>query len=279
MGSSIVFNYFWGVLLSRKQKNRLFLIIGIVCNLLLLGYFKYSNFFIENINALFGLGFNEKNIILPLAISFFTFQQIAYLVDAYRNETHEYDFLQYTLFVTFFPQLIAGPIVHHKEMLPQFTVDLANRINAKNLLLGISVFCEPDGCVSCHFFAFVLEQDICNTYGVGKIYRIIITGKWAPLRSYIPWHVPVSIFFEVEIQVIVRMFLNCIASQLPDFTDQPACGTFQIVSQHGISKFGGSEWKDHPEQNDHHNEFNQGVTFWIWHMGSSGYSLQINYMY
>ena len=140
MISSIVFNYFWGMLLSRKQKNHLFLIIGIACNLFLLGYFKYSNFFIENINALFGLGFNEKNIILPLAISFFTFQQIAYLVDAYRNETHEYDFLQYTLFVTFFPQLIAGPIVHHKEMLPQFTVDLANRINAKNLLLGISVF-------------------------------------------------------------------------------------------------------------------------------------------
>ena len=139
IGFSIFFNYFLGLKLA-KQPNKVALIVGIIVNLGFLGYFKYTNFFLSNISALAGLGFNEVHIILPLALSFFTFQQIAYLIDAYRGETHEYDFLQYTLFVTFFPQLIAGPIVHHKEMLPQFTKDIASRINSTNLVIGIAVF-------------------------------------------------------------------------------------------------------------------------------------------
>jgi alginate O-acetyltransferase complex protein AlgI len=77
---------------------------------------------------------------LPLAISFFTFQQITYLVDAYRGETREYHFLHYALFVTFFPQLIAGPIVHHREMLPQFARNTLYRLNAEHLAVGITIF-------------------------------------------------------------------------------------------------------------------------------------------
>ena len=83
----------------------------------MLGYFKYTDFLIENFNLAFNSNAELLNLALPLAISFFTFQQIAYLVDSYRQETKEYDFLNYALFVTFFPQLIAGPIVHHKEMM------------------------------------------------------------------------------------------------------------------------------------------------------------------
>ena len=136
---SMLFNYYTGVQLSYRQ-NRLLLGVAIAVNLGLLGYFKYANFFVENISDLAGLDWNIEHIVLPLAISFFTFQQIAYLVDAYRRETSEYNFLHYALFVSFFPQLIAGPIVHHKEMLPQFIRETARSIEYRHLAIGISVF-------------------------------------------------------------------------------------------------------------------------------------------
>ncbi len=116
------------------------LITGIVINLGLLGYFKYANFLVNEFNWLFGTNIYLSKIILPLAISFFTFQQIAYLVDAYKGYAKEYNFLQYCLFVTFFPQLIAGPIVHHKEMLPQFTKVWELGMTHKNMAIGITIF-------------------------------------------------------------------------------------------------------------------------------------------
>ncbi len=139
---SMVFNYIVGINLSKNNFNfkRELLIFGIVSNVLLLGYFKYSDFFIENINFLTGSNISLLHLALPLAISFFTFQQIAYLVDSYKGETKEYDFLNYAVFVTFFPQLIAGPIVHHKEMMPQFEDTKTKYINYKNIALGISIF-------------------------------------------------------------------------------------------------------------------------------------------
>lgn len=116
------------------------LTLSILANLALLGYYKYANFFVENINNFAGLSWANEQIILPLAISFFTFQQIAYLVDSYKGFTKEYDFLSYTLFVTFFPQLISGPIVHHTEMMPQFR-RLRNLLpNHKNIAQGLLYF-------------------------------------------------------------------------------------------------------------------------------------------
>ena len=136
---SILFNYAVGFsLLGRPYKLTLFL--GVAGNLGVLGYFKYANFFIDNINALLGNNIILEQIILPLGISFFTFQQITYLVDAYRGETREYNFLHYCLFVAFFPQLIAGPIVHHKEMLPQFAKDALYGLKSKNLAVGFTIF-------------------------------------------------------------------------------------------------------------------------------------------
>ena len=123
--SSMLFNYFIGSRLStnikgKRLSKKQLLTLGVSGNLLLLGYFKYADFFIKNIDYVLGIELPLLHLALPLAISFFTFQQIAYLVDSYRGETKEYDFLNYAIFVTFFPQLIAGPIVHHKEMMPQF---------------------------------------------------------------------------------------------------------------------------------------------------------------
>ena len=146
---SILFNYVLGRLLvknrsdqttSAKRKRRRLLALGISTNLIALGYFKYANFFVENANFLFSNSFHLENIILPLAISFFTFQQITYLVDAYRGVTHEYNFLHYSLFVVFFPQLIAGPIVHHKEMLPQFSQNSIYRFTHDRIAIGLSIF-------------------------------------------------------------------------------------------------------------------------------------------
>jgi alginate O-acetyltransferase complex protein AlgI len=106
----------------------------------LLGYFKYSDFLIESINYTLKTDVPLFELALPLAISFFTFQQIAYLVDSYRRVTKERDFINYAVFVTFFPQLIAGPIVHHKEMMPQFTNAKTKVINYKNISQGLFIF-------------------------------------------------------------------------------------------------------------------------------------------
>ena len=141
--SSILFNYIIGNSLNNKNSKidkKQLLSFGIISNISLLGYFKYSDFFIENFNLLTSLNISTFNLALPLAISFFTFQQISYLVDSYRNETKEYDFLNYALFVTFFPQLIAGPIVHHKEMMPQFASKWNLINNYKNIALGFFIF-------------------------------------------------------------------------------------------------------------------------------------------
>jgi len=139
--ASILFNYSIGIIFETYKVHRKgVLILGVSVNLMLLAYYKYANFFVDNINVLAGVDFNLEKIILPLAISFFTFQQVAYLVDAYRGETKEYNFLQYCLFVSFFPQLIAGPIVHHKEMLPQFMKDAIYKFNHKNISIGLTIF-------------------------------------------------------------------------------------------------------------------------------------------
>ena len=142
---SILFNYAVGVsLTNNKEKHkisdRLLLSVGMVFNVSLLAYFKYVDFFIENINNVLGSEIGQLHLILPLAISFFTFQQIAYLVDSYKRKTRETNFLNYAVFIAFFPQLIAGPIVHHQDMMPQFS-SLKNKIvNYKNVILGLIIF-------------------------------------------------------------------------------------------------------------------------------------------
>jgi alginate O-acetyltransferase complex protein AlgI len=126
----------WRLTISRRGM----LIVGISVNLALLANYKYIDFLIANFNLAFKLNHALPGVILPLAISFFTFQQIAYLVDSYRRETTEYDLLRYALFVTFFPQLIAGPIVHHREMMPQFASRWSSAIRYSNVLRGLFIF-------------------------------------------------------------------------------------------------------------------------------------------
>jgi D-alanyl-lipoteichoic acid acyltransferase DltB (MBOAT superfamily) len=147
---SILFNYAVGFALSHHFTMSLIsrkglLIFGLAINLALISYFKYANFLassipIPPITAWLNAYFNLNTIILPLGISFFTFVQITYLVDTYRGETKEYNFLNYCLFVTFFPHLIAGPIVHHKEMIPQFDRKSIYRFNPEDMAVGLTIF-------------------------------------------------------------------------------------------------------------------------------------------
>jgi len=142
---SITVNYIVGVSLGQNSadltKRKVLLTCGVFFNLSVLGFFKYTDFLIANVNRLFGADFNALHWVLPLAISFFTFQQIAYLTDSYHHQGNESDFLNYALFVSFFPQLIAGPIVHHREMTPQFKRLLNGRVNWENLSRGFYLFC------------------------------------------------------------------------------------------------------------------------------------------
>jgi alginate O-acetyltransferase complex protein AlgI len=142
--ASILFNYSIGTVLGdgRRQiaTRKLALALAISLNLAALAYYKYANFFLQNLNAALGTGYGPTNIILPLGISFFTFTQIAFLVDAYRGEAREYNFLHYALFVTYFPHLIAGPVLHHKEMMPQFGHAHIFRFDALNFSAGLTYF-------------------------------------------------------------------------------------------------------------------------------------------
>jgi alginate O-acetyltransferase complex protein AlgI len=123
-----------------KMTNFSLLVILLFFNVGLLAYFKYMDFFIKNFNFSFDQNIQLLNLALPLAISFFTLQQIAYVVDCYEGLVKKTNLIDYAVFVTFFPQLIAGPIVHHKDILPQFSKVKNKAINYKNIVLGLFVF-------------------------------------------------------------------------------------------------------------------------------------------
>ena len=191
---SILFNFGIGTALTRlypkdsflsEDSNRryyrmLFLGLGIGANLLLLGYYKYSHFFISNLNTHFATSYNLPSIVLPLAISFFTFTQIVYLVDSYRGQTGKYDLLNYSLFVTFFPHLIAGPIVQHQQIMPQFYSRWTLSWRASNVLRGLLIF-------SIGFFKKVVIADTFAIYsdaGFDGNGPIDFFTAWATSLSY-----------------------------------------------------------------------------------------------
>jgi len=124
----------------RREIGHVFLAVTIAANLALLGYFKYGGFFLENIDHLLGRPFADPRIILPLGISFFTFTQIAYLVDAWKGRANERNLIHYVLFVTYFPHLIAGPILHHSEMMPQFRIPATYRFDLEKFTTGLCIF-------------------------------------------------------------------------------------------------------------------------------------------
>jgi len=171
---SMLFNYGVGVLVGPKEGSphfrKLVLAFGVAVDLGLLGYFKYARFLVHTAGWVTGTNLSIGAIILPLGISFFTFQQIAYLVDAYKGMAGEYDFLAYCLFVTFFPHLIAGPLVNPKDMLPQFARLSNYRVRTDNLSVGLTIF-------TIGLFKKVMVAD-----GLAQYASVIFDGAAAGIR-------------------------------------------------------------------------------------------------
>ncbi|MBO5958708.1 MAG: MBOAT family protein, partial [Lentisphaeria bacterium] len=166
LGGSLLMNWIFAQLLYNKQ-SKFILTLGIICNVLLLGYFKYYDFFVENINVLFGTSFLLKHILLPLGISFFTFQQISFLQLVYSRSLQRYSFGSYALFVCFFPQLIAGPIVLPDEMMRQFDKDDCLRPDARNIAAGLYIFSlgMAKKILLADFFAEIADPGFLNAAG------------------------------------------------------------------------------------------------------------------
>lgn len=214
--------------------NRLGLLSGIVLNLGILFYFKYYDFFIENINLAFHTDFNLKHILLPLGISFFTFQQLSFIIDRAIGRCEHYGFLNYMTFVTFFPQLIAGPIVLYKEMIPQFESSSRCEFDAASFARGIYLFilglakkvllADTFGLMANYGFAQTFSLDSVSTIfvilaysfelyfdfsgysdmaiGLGRMFHIELPVNFdSPYRScsikefWQRWHITLSRFF------------------------------------------------------------------------------------
>ncbi|HET8881897.1 MAG TPA: MBOAT family protein [Solimonas sp.] len=176
--ASLLFNYVVGLRLSQGGTGtRKLLIFGIAVDLALLFYYKYSFFVVSTVEMALDLGFRPHPIILPLAISFYTFQKIGYLVDSWRGQTRDYRFTHYLLFVTFFPQLIAGPIVHHKEVVPQFLKGDRFRPQARQLAIGLTIF-------TIGLFKKVVLADGIAVYA-NAIFHEAASGR--PLDFFLAW--------------------------------------------------------------------------------------------
>lgn len=192
---SVVGNYVVGTCLVRmdgeqKTQRKLLLLIGILANVGLLGYYKYTDFFIENWNFLSGSDYALKHIVLPIGISFFTFQLIAFLVDSYRGETKEYDMINYLLFITFFPQLIVGPIIHHAEVVPQFEDEKNLKLNPEHVAAGLFLF--SIGCAKKILLADPLTTDAQAFFG-NITDALPMIGSWFHSIEY-----TVSYYFDLS---------------------------------------------------------------------------------
>lgn len=173
------------VILMRKQSidvlRKFCVILGIFFNVSLIFYYKYYDFFIENINTAFGLNMNLKGMLLPLGISFFTFQQISFVLDSYKHETDDYNFIEYSAFVTFFPQLVAGPIVLHNEMIPQFRNDGTRKLQLENITNGLCLFILGLGkkVLIADVFGYAVDWGYSNLDLVSSIDAMIIIVSYA----------------------------------------------------------------------------------------------------
>ena len=147
IGPSVAANFMLARLIERRltvggSEDRwasVLLVAGVILNMCFLGYFKYRNFFLDSVNHVFATDWPMIQILLPLGISFITFQKIAFLVDVRMGAIRNYTLLDFLIFVVFFPQLIAGPIVHYREMVPQFHAG-SGRLEARDLCVGLSLF-------------------------------------------------------------------------------------------------------------------------------------------
>lgn len=220
LASLIVFNYIWGKKLSHQyritQPKRFLLFMGIFVNLGVLCYFKYTNFLLTNINGAFGTNFVLQNIIMPIGISFFIFQKIAYLVDAHQGKAKEYNFLDFCLFVMYFPQLIAGPIVHHNELIPQFRQSSIFKLNFLDIAGGLILFtiglCKKN--IIADQLATWVENSFSATY---QGWHLSLLESWAAAIGF-----TLQIYFDFSAYTDMALGLALmIGIRLPQNFDSP----------------------------------------------------------
>lgn len=179
--ASILMNFLTGLAIARFCFKKFFLIIGIVLNLGLLAFFKYTDFFIQTMNRAVGTDWNFLHLVLPLGISFYTFQALSYIIDVYLGKTNvEKSFLNLALYISLFPQLIAGPIVDHKMMIPQFSSEERHRFNADNFSFGITLFAF--GLFKKIVIADALSPTVADIFG--RISSLTMLDAWVGVISY-----------------------------------------------------------------------------------------------
>lgn len=173
---SVLINYLFYLWIKAFPGRKIPMITGVGINLGLLVYFKYMDFFIDNVNRLFKTDLAFLNIALPLGISFFTFQQISFIVDSYRGEVDSYDFLTYACYVTFFPQLIAGPIVTHDELIPQLMDQSKKLFSWDNMAVGLYVFAMGLGkkVLLADVFASAVDYGFGNVDSLGCLNALLV---------------------------------------------------------------------------------------------------------
>ena len=215
--ASIGVNYAAATMIQRtpERKKRLgkaLLTAGVLFNVGLIGYYKYFDFFLETVNAVAGTEFILRNILLPLGISFFTFQQLSFLISVYKREEKVEDLLNYALFVTFFPQLVAGPIVLYEEMIPQFADDCKRRFNADNFARGLYFF--GVGLLKKAVIADSLAVLVDNGFGIKDPGMV---GAWATALCY-----TLQIYFDFSGYSDMAIGLGRMFNiELPDNFDRP----------------------------------------------------------
>ncbi len=186
LATSLVVNYLIGGRISvggSMWAKRFLLGVGLTWNIGLLGYFKYANFFVDNFNILWGTSWTLERIVLPLGISFFTFQKIAFLIDAWRKQVRDVRFLEFCLFVLFFPQLIAGPIVHHGEFIPQLRDPDTWAFRKRKFLLGAVLFSL--GLFQKTVIADTLAPVADSTFGLAAMgSRLRLFEAWTGVTAY-----------------------------------------------------------------------------------------------
>ena len=180
---SIGFNYMFHRALSRRPRKAV-MILAVTANLGVLFYFKYFDFFLSTINTVFGVSVALRNILLPLGISFFTFQQISFVVDTYRGEVRDCSLVDYALFVSFFPQLIAGPIVNHSEMLPQFRQMGKKPVLWERITEGFGLF----------ILGLAKKVLIADTFGAGADYVYVNVASLGRLDAIL-----VIVFYSLQL--------------------------------------------------------------------------------
>jgi D-alanyl-lipoteichoic acid acyltransferase DltB (MBOAT superfamily) len=184
--SSILFNYVAALRINRT-KSRAVLAIGISVNLGTLAYFKYANFILQTYSSVSGQEFHPVAIALPLGISFITFIQIAFLVDVYRGRCDDLGFPKYATFVSYFPHLIAGPIIHHKEVMSQFTNERLARISSNDVVGGVAL-------ILCGLFKKVVIADTMASYATPAFH---LAAEVQPISFFDAWGALLAFTFQI----------------------------------------------------------------------------------